>query len=177
MRNRPLILAVHAAGLLVFGAGCFSTTQADPQAPGETTGKCLTPAEAKGLADQVLQLLNLERAQRSLAPVVHDDRLEAVAEEYACRMAEANFFGHRDPDTGDGPRERAMAGRYRYYAVGENLAAGPQSAPEVMKLWMESPSHRDIILDPTWREVGIGIRTAPDDTTYWVQEFGDPADF
>ena len=177
MSSRSQILTANALGLLLFSTGCFSTTQADQPAPGETAGKCITPVEADRLADQVLQLLNLERAERSLAPVVLNSRLRVVAEEYACRMAEAKFFGHRDPETGDGPRERAIAGRYRYYAVGENLAAGPDAAAEVMKLWMESPSHRDIILDPTWREVGIAVRTGPDDTIYWVQEFGDPADF
>ena len=44
-----------------------------------------------------------------------------------------------------------------------------------MKAWMESPSHRDIILDPSWREVGIAVRTGGEYAVYWVQEFGDPA--
>jgi uncharacterized protein YkwD len=42
---------------------------------------------------------------------------------------------------------------------------------------MESPSHRDIILDPVWREVGVAVRHGADGAVYWVQEFGDPADF
>ena len=61
--------------------------------------------------------------------------------------------------------------------VGENLSAGPRTPSEAMKLWMDSPSHRDIILDPTWGEVGIAVRSGGKYSFYWVQEFGDPADY
>jgi uncharacterized protein YkwD len=46
-----------------------------------------------------------------------------------------------------------------------------------MKVWMGSPAHRENILDPRWSEVGIGVRTGGEYSIYWVQEFGDPADF
>ena len=68
-----------------------------------------------------------------------------------------------------------MAAKYRYYAVGENLAAGPATAAEVVKEWMESASHREIILDPSWKEIGVAVRSGGKHGIYWVQEFGDPA--
>ena len=92
-------------------------------------------------------------------------------------MIESAFFGHMDPMTGPGPGERAVAGKYSYYSVGENLAAGATTAAEVMKLWMDSPPHMAIILDPKWRDVGIAVRVGSDDSVYWVQEFGDPASY
>ena len=73
------------------------------------------------MADQVLQLLNLERAERALQPVVVSPILTKIAGNYACRMVNAKFFGHHDPVTGYGPLERAVAGKYTFYAVGENL--------------------------------------------------------
>ena len=173
--KRTLILGVQAFGVLLFSTGCYSTVEGGASA--ESAGKCVEPAEASRLADHVLQLVNLERAERNLPPVVVNDRLQNIAEQYACRMTEGKFFGHRDPESGDGPGERAIAGRYLHYAVGENLAADAESPAAVMKVWMASPSHRDIILDPTWREIGIAVRRDADDATYWVQEFGDPAEF
>ena len=168
-------------GLLGFTTGCFSSAPGalpvDGTAPFGQAAKCLTVEEPQLVVDQVLQLVNLERAQRDLPPVVVHPRLQKVAEDYACRMVTEKFFGHRDPVTGHGPAERVIAGKYPFYAVGENLAAGPETPAEVMERWMESPSHRDIILDPNWKEIGIGVRRGGEYATYWVQEFGDPADF
>ncbi len=129
------------------------------------------------MADQVLQLVNLERAEADLPPVSRNAALEKIADDYACRMIAEDFFGHIDPITGYGPGDRAVVGRYRYYAIGENLAAGQETAAEVMKVWMDSPAHRDNILDEKWSEVGIAVRIGGDYSIYWVQEFGDPADY
>ena len=173
--NRVAIL-LQAVGVLVATGGCF-TPGTDENAGLFSTfaAKCLSPEDAHRLGDQVLELVNLERAERDLQPVVANAALAKIAEDYACRMIEAGFFGHRDPLNGHGALERAAAAKYKFYAIGENLAAGPQTSAEVMKAWMESPSHRDIILDPSWREVGIAVRTGGEYAVYWVQEFGDPA--
>ena len=129
------------------------------------------------MADEVLELVNLERSQNDLHPVVMNAELTAIAESYAQRMIEAKFFGHRDPVSGDGPAERAVAARYAFIVIGENLAAGQESAAEVMKAWMESESHADIILDPMWREVGIAVAPGGEHGVYWVQEFAAPAGY
>ncbi|UCC29549.1 MAG: CAP domain-containing protein [Phycisphaerales bacterium] len=176
---RRLIITGEFLLLSVVCTGCFSTAPADEQQADAMRVRepepCITPEDAERMADQVLQLVNLERAERNLQPVVVSEKLTKIAEDYACRMIDAKFFGHRSPLTGHGPAKRAVAGKYTFYAVGENLAAGPESSAEVMKLWMDSPPHRDIILDPTWKEVGIAVRAGGEYSTYWVQEFGDPA--
>lgn len=180
MRTKRIIVTFQMVLLTGLSAGCFSTESPASQLTepaGAAAARCITPEESERMADQVLQLLNLERAERNLAPVTVDDKLAAIAEKYACRMVSENFFGHRDPINGHGPAERAVAGKYTYYAIGENLAAGHATAADVMKAWMDSESHRAIILDPTWRHVGIAVRSGGEYSTYWVQEFGDPADF
>jgi uncharacterized protein YkwD len=50
-----------------------------------------------------------------------------------------------------------MRGRH-YWAVGENLlwSSGQLNATAAVELWLNSPSHREIMLDPHWREVGVG---------------------
>lgn len=177
-KTTAFINAIWLSGLL---SGCYATTP-----PGELGGigsqgnaaaKCLAPDEADRLADQVLELINLERATADLPPAVHNPVLSKIASDYACRMIEEGFFGHEDPLTGHGPSDRAITHKYPFYAVGENLAAGPETPAEVMRAWMDSPSHRDIILDERWTEVGIAVRTGGEFSVYWVQEFGDPANF
>ena len=180
LRRRSIIRIDPLAGVLLLATGCFSTGEPEDQAQAGLREKepprCITVDEADRLADQVLQLVNLERAAANLSPVVGDPKLERIAGDYACRMIEKEFFGHRDPETGRGPGDRAVAGKYAFYSVGENLAAGQESAADVMKVWMESPSHREIILDPSWKEIGIAVRGGGEYVLYWVVEFGDPAD-
>lgn len=53
------------------------------------------------------------------------------------------------------------------FAVGENIAKGQQTSPDVFAQWMASPSHRATILQPRFTETGIGIVG-----TVWVQTFG-----
>jgi len=168
--KRFTILA-QIVGLCGLSAGCF-----DPPRIGDgTSAKCEVTDNVDDLADQVLQLVNLERTEAGLAPVVRSETLSKLAADYACRMIEGGFFGHTDPDTGYGPGERAVAGKYLFWSVGENLAAGQQTAADVMRVWMESDSHRANILDHRWTEIGIAVRVGGEHSIYWVQEFGDPA--
>lgn len=186
MRTRAILTFASAISTLGLVAGCFPT-DAENAAAAETLrtqeeSTCLTPDEAERMADQVLELINLERTSLApegnelpLAPVAMNPTLSRIANDYACRMIEENFFGHRDPITGYGPGERAIVGKYYlFHAVGENLAAGQETPAEVMRVWMESPSHADIILDSAWREVGVSVRSGGEHGIYWVLEFGDP---
>ena len=161
-------------------AGCFTTSQSEASGSSDTEGladmaRCIVPDDSERMVDQVLQLVNLERAEEGLSPVVVNPELQKLADEFACRMIVADFFGHTDPETGEGPGDRAQ-GKYSYYAIGENLAAGQPTPADAMRVWMESPAHRDIILDDKWTEVGLSVRQGGDYSIYWVQEFGVPAE-
>lgn len=181
MNLKSLLYCFQAIGILGLSTGCFTHSnllEGQPESlASEVQAKCLTAEDADRMADQVLQLVNLERSTIGLAPVVDNDRLNQVASDYVCLMIEEGFFGHLDPVTGRSPGDRAMAGKYSFYAIGENLAAGQQSAAEVMRVWMESPSHKAIILDQRWQHIGISVRLGGEHGIYWVQEFGDPADY
>ena len=158
--------------------GCFSTGaeegQSDVALGQKLAVDCKTPRDADQLADQVLQITNLERAAEGLPPVVANLKLNEAAGNFACQMIDEGFFSHNDPITGRGPGERAVAAKYVFYSIGENLAAGQETAAEVMRVWMESPSHHEIILDPNWKDVGIAVRSLGGESLYWVVEFGDP---
>ena len=181
MNKKSLLYLLQVIGILGLTTGCYTNSSSPGDQPesllSEVQAKCVTAEDADRMADQVLQLVNLERAAAGLTPVVVNSRLEQVASDYACLMIDEGFFGHLDPLTGRGPGERVMAGKYSFYVVGENLAAGQESAAEVMHVWMESPSHKAIILDQRWQHIGISVRLGGEHGIYWVQEFGDPADF
>ncbi len=174
LNKTRLISGLPLIAALSLSTGCFSTDLAGQ--PGSPQARCATPADDVRLADQVLQLINLERTEVGLPPVKSNAVLAKIAGGYACRMIEDDFFGHEDPLNGYGPGERAIAGDYRYFSVGENLAAGLWTPADAMKVWMESPSHRNIILGDQWKDVGVSVRRGGRYGIYWVQEFGEPVE-
>ncbi len=173
-------IAIPIIGLLLLMPGCFSAGDEQGLAEGASeakiAGDCVVVEDSDKLADLLLQLINLERDGDGLTPVVSSARLKDVADKFACRMIEEGFFGHEDPETGSGPGQRAVAGKYLYYWIGENLASGQETAADVIRVWLESPTHRSNILDPGWKDIGIAVRSLGGETLYWVVEFGDPAD-
>jgi uncharacterized protein YkwD len=81
-------------------------------------------------------------------------------------MLERGFFAH---DSIDGTPfatrlKRFYPARSDYWTVGENLAMSGPSEPlaaELVASWMRSPRHRANLLDPRWRELGVGVGFAP----------------
>lgn len=135
---------------------------------------CAEAADGESWRAEVLSLVNQERAAHGLSTLVVSETLEAQADQYACEMIYYDFFDHVNPATGTELPDRAGEFGYEYYAIGENLAAGQRSPIEVMRSWMNSPGHRDNILNPVFAEIGIGVRAGGAYEYYWVQEFGMP---
>ena len=70
--------------------------------------------------------------------------------------------------------DRVEALGYRYAAVAENIAAGQNSAGEVVEGWMHSPGHRKNILNSDVTQIGVGHARGGEFGTYWTQVFGKP---
>jgi uncharacterized protein YkwD len=124
----------------------------------------------------ILSLINSERSRTGLGQLSWDDRLADLARQYSEKMAREHFFEHIDSD-GNDVVARARQNRIRGWSkIGENLfTCDPTN--EVAKLsvygWMHSPSHKENILDPEWRETGIGIAYASDGEIYITEVFAN----
>jgi uncharacterized protein YkwD len=123
---------------------------------------------------EIIQAVNMERARHNLRPLRVDQTLMQMAEFWACRMIEDGFFGHEDPYDGSTVDSRAVNFGYAFHKIGENLAAGHETAQEVLEHWMRSPGHRANILDGAFVDIGIAAKRGGQYGTYWVQEFGRP---
>ena len=121
-------------------------------------------ADGAGATDRwkILCLLNYERGRHGLAPLVENRALDAASEAHSADMERRRYFEHVSPD-GVPPEQRMM--RLGYVArpggmTGENIAWGEDeagSAASIVDGWMHSPHHRENILRPQFREVGIGL--------------------
>ncbi|MFD8013761.1 CAP domain-containing protein [Streptomyces sp. NPDC058955] len=120
-------------------------------------------------AEQVISLVNAERAKAGCGPLTANATLTSAAQGHSDDMAARDFFDHTNPD-GDGPGERVTAAGYPWTTYGENIAKGQTTPEQVMDAWMNSPGHRANILNCDFKEIGVGIHT--DGGPYWTQVFG-----
>ena len=124
---------------------------------------------AVSVVQQVLDLVNRERGQGGLSPLRLHSQLNAAAQAHSNDMAKHNFMSHTGSD-GSSPFDRIRRYGYNYQRAAENVAAGYSSAQDVMRGWMNSSGHRANILNPHYRDIGIGY--ARSNKPYWTQTFG-----
>jgi uncharacterized protein YkwD len=89
-------------------------------------------------------------------------------------MIDKDYWAHVAPD-GTQPWKFFSQFGYKYRFAGENLARDFSNANDAVNAWMNSPTHKDNILNPKYKEIGIGITEgdlAGSDTTIIVQFFG-----
>ncbi|NDJ54762.1 MAG: CAP domain-containing protein, partial [Chloroflexi bacterium] len=146
------------------------------QAPTATVGSEEASSKGYVLLDQseaLLTLVNAARCESDLNPLVLNPLLDEAALVHSVDMWERDFFDHLNPD-GDGPDARISATGYTWSRVGENIAAGYPTAEAVFISWMESEGHRENIMNPAFREMGVGLIEAADSAygSYWTQTFG-----
>ncbi|MCL1878639.1 MAG: stalk domain-containing protein [Defluviitaleaceae bacterium] len=138
------------------------------------------PRQLHGAGDisQVFTLTNAERVNRGLSPLEMCGTLAAAALGHSSDMAANNFTGH---DSSDGRtfevRFLAAAGDL-YSDGGENVGSGWMTPEEIVDGWMNSPKHRDNILNPRFTHLGVGLATGGDPNHshgpqgFWTQKFG-----
>jgi uncharacterized protein YkwD len=101
----------------------------------------------------VVRAINKARASHRLSRLHTTHRLARAADVHTRNMLGADFFSHG-----------AFAQRVRRYAsfrrIGETIAMTSRcSARLVVRMWLDSPGHRAVLLSRSYRRVGIGRRT------------------
>ena len=126
---------------------------------------------AEQMAQEVIRLVNEERAKVGKAPLQYNAKLQEAA---MVRAKEISiFYSHDRPDGRDG---LTVLGEYGVGCPdGENIAYGYGKPEAVMNAWMNSQGHRAEILSPTATHIGVGFYKAANGRYYWVQDFSyDP---
>lgn len=115
----------------------------------------LSVAEARALTaseTSLLQSMNAVRTSKGLARLTVDPALVRAARGHTADMLRRQYFAHGAVST------RAVEAGARGPLFGEDLAwATGLTANWVVNAWLNSPSHRAVLLRPGFRRVGIGI--------------------
>jgi uncharacterized YkwD family protein len=122
------------------------------------------------IEQEILQLVNKERAKNGLNPLQLSSKVSSVAREKSEDMRDGNYFGHQSPTYGS-PTDMLKQFGVSYHMVGENIAAGQPTAKAVMDGWMASEGHRANILNPDFTHIGIGYTSGGSYGSYWTQMF------
>lgn len=122
----------------------------------------------------LVNLVNASRAQEGLGDLSINSQLVSAANAKASDMFANQYFAHTSPQ-GKTPWDFILAAGYNYVYAGENLAIGYTDSSELQNAWMNSPSHRENILNPNYRDIGIAAVNGEyegSQTTIVVEEFG-----
>lgn len=126
------------------------------------------------LERRAFDLINEKRAMLSLPPLVWSDDVARIARLHSQNMASYKFFSHTGVD-GLLVNDRAdSCGVKRWQAIGENIAynRGYDNPVEfAVELWMQSPGHRENLLNNRWKESAIGVAISADGTYYFTEVF------
>jgi uncharacterized protein YkwD len=134
-------------------------------------------ADRARVAAEMRSRVNEVRRRSGLPALNPNPLLDRISQEHAEDMLRRSYSGHRTPE-GLGPTDRARADGYRP-GIGENIVEQRFSAEEALTAWLASAPHRQNLLDPDCREVGLGLAVgagydaAPGGyRVIWVQSFG-----
>lgn len=129
-----------------------------------------------GFEEEVLRLSNQQRASGAMCGTVSYGPTTALSANPALRcsarlhskdMQQRNFFSHTSPD-GATFDQRITAAGYEWRTIGENIAAGQRTPQEVVQAWMQSQRHCQNVMNPDFKELGVGFY----DGYRWTQDFG-----
>lgn len=132
MRSGTLLVALGALLFIGLSSGC-------------------TPEQL-----ELQRLVNTERVQAGLVPLLPSPHATAKAQAWAEELARSGHLrhSHLSDDMPEG-----------YRKLGENVGRGPDSGA-IHLAFMDSPGHRANVLDPEYRWMGTGYARSVDGVVY-----------
>jgi uncharacterized protein YkwD len=104
---------------------------------------------------RLIQAINSDRQKIGLGALTEDPKLTQFAHDQCFDMFERSYFSQTDPD-GKNLENRLIADSLNYSGAVENLGFGPDYL-SVHTKFMNSQKHRQIILSPKYKTIGMGI--------------------
>jgi uncharacterized protein YkwD len=129
-----------------------------------------------GLVRRVFTLANRQRRLHGVHELSWNDALAEQARRHSMNMMQSGFFSHKD-QAGAMPATRLRAAGIIWRTCGENIFREygmEDPADAAIEGWMQSPSHRQSLLDPLFTQTGVGIAISPDTEYFITEEFIRP---
>ena len=173
MNRRFLILA---APVLALVAACAPAPTSQPLA---ADGKPLPKLYRIGAGDigriqfRVLDSINALRSSAGAPEVTLESKLTAAAATHSRDMAVQNRPWHFGSD-GSSPIDRVQRVGYNGRLVGEAISETYETELQTLAAWMEDPTTRGTLLDPSAREMGFSWFQEDNGKIWWTLVLGAP---
>ncbi|MFV0300352.1 MAG: CAP domain-containing protein, partial [Paracoccus sp. (in: a-proteobacteria)] len=118
------------------------------------------PARALGQVNQL-------RANIGLTPLMLSPQLSAASVAHSRDMAAQNRAWHFGSD-GSSPLDRARRQGYYGDIIGETISESYENDIQTLNAWMQTRDTRDIIMDPTATQLGMGWYQEPSKKIWWT---------
>ncbi|MCX6784391.1 MAG: CAP domain-containing protein, partial [Candidatus Komeilibacteria bacterium] len=128
------------------------------------------------LEQESLIVINKTRLEHNLSQLKINPLLTQAAQNKAADIFEKQYFQHNSP-AGKNFSTFIQETGYQANRVGENLAKNINRAPALIQSWLDSPPHRDNLLNPYFQEIGLAVLVGELDhkkTTIVVEMLGEP---
>jgi uncharacterized protein YkwD len=123
---------------------------------------------------RLLTLHNNAREKHGLKPFCVHPALQNAARAHSKDMIQRHYFSHHTKGSNEDPCSRIRRFGYDWSSCAENI--GYNTTPDSMfRTWMNSAGHRRNILDPKFREIGVGACTGDyfnNKTTMYTVDLG-----
>lgn len=161
VRLAALLLTAFTAAVLLVPTLPLSPAGTSTGAGPVATG--VSPVEQR-LANRV----NRVRAQHGCGALQHRAALHGTARTHSALMARHRRLAHQLPGEATLSSRLAGAGYPASRRMGEVIAAGAMSPKRVVRMWLGSPSHRRLLLDCRFRQMGVGIAESAPGQRWWT---------
>ncbi len=135
--------------------------------PGQVLNIPQVSQAVRAYEQEVVRLVNAQRAQNGLKPLAENWELSRVARYKSADMAGKRYFSHESPTYGS-PYQMMRNFGISFRSAGENIAYGQRTPAAVVGAWMNSSGHRANILSSSYTQIGVGYHEAGN---YWTQMF------
>lgn len=137
-------------------------------APENNAPENTVPDDEHAFIQEVVNLVNAERAKEGLSPLSIDAKVQAAAQVRAKECEQS--FSHTRPN-GTSFSTALKEQNVSYRSAGENIAWGQKTPQEVVTAWMNSSGHRANIMNKNFTTIGVGYYENASGTDYWCQLF------
>lgn len=137
----------------------------------------LNEGESVFTAQEIIAGTNAYRNSENVSVLKENVVLNVAAAQKLDDMVRDQYFAHFSP-SGVSPWHWFQVNQYQYSNAGENLAIGYSDAQATIDAWARSPTHRNNLLNPVFREIGVATAAVTingDRGVLVVQLFGTPA--
>lgn len=135
--------------------------------PGQVLSIPQVDSTVRAFEQEVVRLVNEQRAQHGLKPLTENWELSRVARYKSQDMVDNRYFSHTSPTYGS-PFQMIRAFGLSFRTAGENIAYGQRTPQAVVSAWMNSSGHRANILNASYTQIGVGYVAGGN---YWTQMF------